>query len=85
MSLPSLASRRQTAGITATFYSCADGRNGHGPSFVADIGDGHMVRFLVSDFGIYWVETCIVRELVKLEGAEVIQELQRMGDLAQEG
>ena len=51
----------------------------------ADIGDGHMVRFLVSDFGISWVESRNGRELVKLEGAEAIQELQRMADLAQEG
>ena len=44
-----------------------------------------MVRFLVSDFGISWVESRNGRELVKLEGAEAIQELQRMADLAQEG
>ena len=35
---------------------------------MADIGDGHMVRFLVSDFGISWVESRNGRELVKLEG-----------------
>ena len=62
-----------------------DGRDGHGASFVADIGDGHLVRFLVSDFGISWVESRNGRELVKLEGAEAIQELQRMADLAQDG
>ena len=44
-----------------------------------------MVRFLVSDFGISWVESRHGRELVKLEGAEAIQELQRMADLAREG
>ena len=44
-----------------------------------------MVRFLVSDFGISWVESRNGRELVKLEGAEAIQELQRMADLAREG
>ncbi len=85
MSLQALASSLKTAGITATCYSCGDGRDGHGASFVADIGDGHMVRFLVSDFGISWVESRNGRELVKLEGAEAIQELQRMADLAQEG
>ena len=51
---------------------------------MADIGDGHIVRFLVSDFGISWVESRNGRELVKLEGGEAIQELQRMADLAQE-
>ena len=85
MSLQALASSLQSAGLTATCYSCGDGRDGHGASFVADIGDGHMVRFLVSDFGISWVESRNGRELVKLEGAEAIQELQRMADLAQEG
>ena len=37
-----------------------------------------MVRFLVSDFGISWVESRDGRELVKLEGAEAMQELQRI-------
>ena len=78
MSLQALASSLQSAGLTATCYSCGDGRDGHGASFVADIGDGHMVRFLVSDFGISWVESRNGRELVKFEGAEAIQELQRI-------
>jgi spore germination cell wall hydrolase CwlJ-like protein len=39
-----------------------------------------MVRFLVSDFGISWVESRDGHELVKLEGAEAIQELQRMAE-----
>jgi hypothetical protein len=37
-----------------------------------------MVRFLVSDFGISWVESRNGHELVKLEGAEAIQELERL-------
>ncbi|QNJ02121.1 Conserved hypothetical protein (DUF1815) [Synechococcus sp. PROS-U-1] len=85
MSLQALASSLQSAGVTATCYSCGDGGDGHGASFVADIGDGHIVRFLVSDFGINWVESRNGRELVKLEGAEAIQELQRMAELAQQG
>ena len=85
MSLQALAGSLQGAGVTATCYSCGDGRDGHGASFVADIGDGHIVRFLVSDFGISWVESRNGRELVKLEGAEAIQELQRMAELAQQG
>ena len=67
MSLQALASSLQSAGFTATCYSCGDGRDGHGASFVADIGDGHMVRFLVSDFGISGVESRNGRELAKLE------------------
>ena len=85
MSLQALASTLKSAGVTATCYSCGDGRDGHGASFVADIGDGHIVRFLVSDFGISWVESRNGRELVKLEGAEAIQELHRMAELAQQG
>ena len=85
MSLKALAGSLENAGVTATCYSCGDGRDGRGASFVADIGDGHMVRFLVSDFGISWVESRNGRELVKLEGAEAIQELQRMAELAQQG
>ena len=56
ISLQALAGSLQTVGITATCYSCGDGRDDHGTSFVADIGDGHLVRFLVSDFSISWVE-----------------------------
>ena len=85
ISLQALARSLQTAGITASCYSCGDGRDGHGTSFVADISNSHIVRFVVSDFGISWVESRNGRELVKLEGAEAIQELQRMADLAQEG
>jgi uncharacterized coiled-coil protein SlyX len=34
---------------------------------VADLGDGHLVRFLVSNFGISWVESRDGHELVKRE------------------
>ena len=46
----------------------------------ASASDNHIVRFLVSDFGISWVESRDGHELVKLEGAEAIQELQRITD-----
>ncbi|WP_186470957.1 DUF1815 family protein [Synechococcus sp. A18-25c] len=80
MSLQALASSLKKEGITATCYVCDDGegRNGSGASFMAELGDQHMVRFLVSDFGISWVESRNGRELVKFEGAEAIQELQRI-------
>ena len=85
MSLQALASSLQSKGMAATCYICGDGREGHGASFVADLGEGHMVRFLVSDFGISWVESRDGRELVKLEGAEAIQELQRVTLFLQNG
>ena len=84
LSLQALASSLSSAGHTATCYVCGDGRDGHGASFVANLGgdasDNHIVRFLVSDFGISWVESRNGRELVKLEGAEAIQELQRVAE-----
>ena len=84
MSLQALAAGLKEAGVTASCYSCGDGQDGHGASFVADLGDSHVVRFLVSDFGISWVESRNGRELVKLEGAEAIQELQRMTEMLQQ-
>ena len=78
MSLQALAANLRKQGITATCYVCDDGQDGKGASFMAELGDQHMVRFLVSDFGISWVESRNGRELVKFEGAEAIQELQRI-------
>ena len=78
MSLQALANSLKKRGFTATCYVCDDGSGGHGASFVADLGDQHMVRFLVSDFGISWVESRNGHELVKFEGAEAIQELERL-------
>lgn len=80
MSLRALADGLQQRGFAATCYVCGDDRDGHGASFVADLGDGHMVRFLVSDYGISWVESRNGHELVKFEGAEAIQELERVAD-----
>ena len=81
LSLQALARSLQDRGLAATCYTCGDGRNGQGASFVANLGENHMVRFLVSDFGISWVESRDGHELVKLEGAEAIQELQRVADM----
>ncbi|MFM8258378.1 MAG: DUF1815 family protein [Vulcanococcus sp.] len=80
LSLRALADGLQQQGFAATCYVCGDGRDGCGASFVADLGDGHMVRFLVSDYGISWVESRNGHELVKLEGADAIQELERVAD-----
>ncbi|MBM5788409.1 MAG: DUF1815 family protein [Cyanobacteria bacterium M_DeepCast_200m_mx_001] len=80
MSLRALADGLQRQGLAATCYVCGDERQGQGASFVADLGDGHMVRFLVSDYGISWVESRNGHELVKLEGAEAIAELGRLAE-----
>jgi hypothetical protein len=83
LSLQALAGCLRQQGRVATCYVCGDGRDGQGASFVADLGENHMVRFLVSDFGISWVESRDGHELVKLEGAEAIQELHRVALMLQ--
>ncbi|MCH9715367.1 MAG: DUF1815 family protein [Cyanobacteria bacterium] len=84
LSLQALARSLKDRGLPASCYTCGDGRDGQGASFVANLGDNHMVRFLVSDFGISWVESRNGHELVKLEGAEAIQELQRVAEVLQQ-
>ncbi|MEB3321856.1 MAG: DUF1815 family protein [Synechococcaceae cyanobacterium] len=78
LSLQALAGCLSERGLASTCYVCGDGRDGQGASFVADLGDGHMVRFQVSDFGISWIESRNGHELVRLEGADAIEELQRV-------
>jgi len=88
LSLQALANSLSASGHSASCYVCGDGRDGHGASFVANLtpsdGNNHMVRFLVSDFGISWVESRDGHELVKFEGAEAIQELERVADRLQQ-
>jgi hypothetical protein len=76
MSLQALAESLRRAGVLATCYLCGDGTEG--ASFVVDLKDGHAVRFLVSESGIRWVEMRHGIELVNLDGAEAIQELDRL-------
>ncbi len=76
MSLQALAESLRNAGVLATCYLCGDGREG--ASLVVDLQDGHAVRFLVSESGIRWVEMRHGIELVNLDGAEAIQELDRL-------
>ncbi len=78
VSLQALAHCLRQQGHAATCYICGDDHDPHGASFVADLGETHVVRFLVSNFGISWVESRDGHELVKLEGAEAIQELHRV-------
>ena len=48
LSLQALAESLHKEGVHASCYSCGDGSQG--ASFVADLLDGHAVRFLVSDY-----------------------------------
>lgn len=50
-------------------------------SFMVSLGDDHLIRFLVSDYGITWTEMRDDRELMKLEGAEAISQLQDLANL----
>ena len=70
LSLQALASGLQSHGISASCYVCGDLQENQGASFVAEIGEQHLIRFLVSDCGISWVESRNGHELVKLDGAE---------------
>ncbi|MFN9056512.1 MAG: DUF1815 family protein [Cyanobacteriota bacterium] len=78
LSLQALARALQGKGRVASCYVCGDGEHQSGVSFVADLGDSHVVRFHVSDFGISWVESRHGMELLKLEGADAIHELHRV-------
>ena len=83
LSLQALAECLRDQGHVATCYVCGDAQQPQGASFVADLGETHVVRFLVSDFGISWVESRDGHELVKLEGADAIQELHRVAVMLQ--
>ena len=48
---------------------------------MVSLGNNHLIRFLVSDYGITWTEMRDDRELMKLEGAEAISQLQELADL----
>ncbi|MFM7269602.1 MAG: DUF1815 family protein [Cyanobium sp.] len=78
VSLQALAHCLRQQGHAATCYVCGDEQDPHGASFVADLGETHVVRFLVTSFGISWVESRDGNELVKLEGADAIPELHRV-------
>jgi hypothetical protein len=84
LSLQALARCLRAQGRVASCYVCGDGQSQHGVSFVADLGEGHVVRFLVSDYGITWVESRNGMELLKLEGADAIQELHRVAQQLQQ-
>jgi hypothetical protein len=50
-------------------------------SFMVSLGENHLIRFLVSDYGITWTEMRDDRELMKLEGAEAVNQLQELANL----
>ena len=79
MNLQALAIVLEERGYPASCYTCGNQMNS--ASFMVSLGDNHLIRFLVSDYGITWTEMRDDRELMKLEGAEAINQLQDLADL----
>lgn len=79
MSLQALAIVLERRGYLASCYTCGGQMNS--ASFMVSLGNNHLIRFLVSDYGITWTEMRDDRELMKLEGAEAISQLQELANL----
>lgn len=82
MNLQALAIVLERNGYPASCYTCGDQMNS--ASFMVSLGDNHLIRFLVSDYGITWTEMRDDRELMKLEGAEAINQLQELANLVKQ-
>ena len=82
MSLQALATVLERQGYIASCYTCGGQMNS--ASFMVSLGDDHLIRFLVSDYGITWTEMRDDRELMKLEGAEAISQLQELAGLVKQ-
>lgn len=79
MSLQALAIALENRGYLASCYTCGTELNS--ASFMVSLGQNHLIRFLVSDYGITWTEMRDERELMKLEGAEAISQLQELANM----
>nr|ADN13692.1 Domain of unknown function DUF1815 [Gloeothece verrucosa PCC 7822] len=79
MNLQALAITLENRGYLASCYTC--GHEMNSASFMVSLGENHLIRFLVSDYGITWTEMRDDRELMKLEGAEAISQLEDLADL----
>jgi hypothetical protein len=79
MNLQALAIVLENQGYLASCYTCGGQMNS--ASFMVSLGDNHLIRFLVSDYGITWTEMRDDRELMKLEGAEAIAQLEDLANL----
>ncbi|MBD2579808.1 DUF1815 family protein [Oscillatoria sp. FACHB-1406] len=79
MNLQALATVLENRGYLASCYTCGDLMTS--ASFMVSLGENHLIRFLVSDYGITWTEMRDDRELMKLEGAEAIGQLQELANI----
>ena len=79
LNLKALAVVLEKRGYPASCYTCGDELNS--ASFMVSLGGDHLIRFLVSDYGITWTEMRDDRELMKLEGAEAVSQLQELANI----
>ncbi len=79
MNLQALAIVLERRGYPASCYTCGNQMNS--ASFMVSLGENHLIRFLVSDYGITWTEMRDDRELMKLEGAEAVNQLQELANI----
>ncbi|AMW28047.1 MULTISPECIES: DUF1815 family protein [Oscillatoriales] len=79
MNLQALAIVLERRGYLASCYTCGGQMNS--ASFMVSLSENHLIRFLVSDYGITWTEMRDDRELMKLEGAEAIAQLEELASL----
>lgn len=79
MDLQALAISLENKGYMASCYTCGGQMNS--ANFMVSLAESHLIRFLVSDYGITWTEMRDDRELMKLEGAEAIAQLQELANL----
>lgn len=82
MNLQALAIVLERRGYPASCYTCGDQMNS--ASFMVSLGENHLIRFLVSDYGITWTEMRDDRELMKLEGAEAVSQLQELANIVKQ-
>jgi Domain of unknown function (DUF1815) len=77
--LQALSLALENKGYMTSWYTCGDVLES--ASFMVSLADGHQIRFFVSDGSINWTERRNDRELMKLEGAEAINQLQELEKL----
>lgn len=79
INLQALAIALENSGYFTSFYTCGDQMRS--ASFMVSLEEKHLIRFLVSDYGITWMEMWDDRELMKCEGAEAINQLGELANL----
>lgn len=78
-SLQSLAIVLERRGYPASCWVSGDQMKS--ASFMVSLGENHLIRFLVSDYGITWTEMKDDRGLMNLQGAKAINQLQELANI----